>query len=85
MPYDIDHDPYTDDSTGVLRNLLGLETLEALNEAEAQITSVEITTLLIEDLPPLSKFNPDLLLSIHRKIFGEIYAWAVAPRSDEVT
>ncbi len=81
MPYDVGKDPYLDRSTGILRNLLGIKTQAELDKAEAQISFVQISTLTIEDKPPLEGFNWELLCKVHHDIFNEIYDWAGQPRT----
>lgn len=71
--------------TGILRNLLCITTQAALDDAEAQITSVEITTLILEGKPPLQEFNWGLLKSIHKALFSEVYDWAGQARTIEIS
>ena len=85
MPYDVGADPYTDKVTGILQNLLGISSQDELDTAEAEITSVEISTLMIEDKPSIADFNWELLCAIHKRLFGEIYEWAGKPRTVEIT
>jgi cell filamentation protein len=87
MPYEAGKDPYLDPVTGVLRNLLGITTQEALEGAEADITTVEIVALTGEDLPILldEYFNADLLREVHRQLFGGIYDWAGELRTVELS
>ncbi len=75
MPYDVANDPYFDPETGILRNLLKISTQRELDQAEAEITSVEISTILIES-PAITVFDLELLCEIHTQVFAHIYDWA---------
>lgn len=85
MPYDVGRDPYINKSTGVLRNLLGMTTQKELDKAEADITTVHISTLIVEDKPELEEFNWEFLCRLHEDIFREIYDWAGQPRTIELS
>jgi len=76
MPYDINNDPYIDPKTGVLRNLLDISNEGDLEYAEAQLTTIEISTLLIENSSKLVNFDLSLLCKINKQLFNEIYDWA---------
>jgi len=67
MPYNIKNDPYINPQTGMLRNLLGIDQKLALENAEAQITSVEISALLIDDPSVIVDFDSNLLCKIHKQ------------------
>jgi cell filamentation protein len=85
MPYDVDKDPYLDKDTGILRNLLGLTTQDALDDAEAQITYVESIALVTNNSLRPEQFNTGLFKSIHRQLFKSIYDWAGELRSVELS
>ena len=76
MPYTIKNDPYINRQTGIFRNLLGIDQKLALENAEAQITSVEISALLIDNSSVVVDFDSNLLCKIHKQLFSEIYDWA---------
>lgn len=76
MPYNIKNDPYINSKTGVLHNLLGIDNEHDLESAEAQITSVEISALLMGDSLLSVDFDVNLLCRIHELLFSEIYDWA---------
>jgi cell filamentation protein len=76
MPYDIQNDPYINPQTGVLYNLLNIDNEYNLENAEAQITSVEISALLVEGSSVIVGFDIDSLCKIHELLFGEIFDWA---------
>jgi cell filamentation protein len=85
MPYDVDKDPYLDKNTGVLRNLLGITTQDALDDAEAQVTYVESVALTTNNSLRPDQFNASLLKSIHRQLFKSIYDWAGELRTVELS
>ncbi|SRR6266540_1140982 len=85
MAYDVGKDPYLDKESGVLRNLLNLKTERELDDAEARLTSVEITLLTSENVPPYDEFDVELFLSVHRQLFKEIYDWAGDLRTTELS
>lgn len=67
-------DPYTDPTTGILRNLAGATTQGGLDQIEADV--VEARTV---DLPKQTiKTTGDLieLRAIHRYLFQDVYDWA---------
>lgn len=85
MAYDAANDPYIDQSTGVLRNKLGITSEEELGPAEAEITYVVIATI---ELPPsytISDFTHPLFLQIHKEIFSPIYEWAGEIRTIDIS
>ena len=67
MPYTIKNDPYINRQTGIFRNLLGIDQKLALENAEAQITSVEISALLIDNSSVVVDFDSNLLCKIHKQ------------------
>ncbi len=75
MSYDVANDPYFNPDTGVLHNLLNIKTQSELEQVEAEITSVEISTILIES-PAITVFDLELLREIHKQVFSHIYDWA---------
>jgi cell filamentation protein len=85
MAYDVDKDPYLDKESGVLRNLLNIKTEQELEDAEARLTSVEITLLTSENVSPYDEFDVELFLSVHRQLFKEIYDWAGELRTIELS
>ena len=83
MPYNSDPDRYTDFGTGVLKNLLGITTIEELEEAEADITAAAIAA--IPEEPPLGNFDLEHLQNIHWELFNAIYEWAGEIRDVEIS
>jgi cell filamentation protein len=85
MQYDVGKDPYTNESTGILLNLLGITTQTELDKAEAAITTVEISALLIDGGLLPEECNWNLLLHIHTQLFKEIYEWAGKTREVRIS
>ncbi|WP_020015802.1 Fic/DOC family protein [Promicromonospora sukumoe] len=76
------HDPYTDPSTGVLRNHLGLTSQTALNAAEADLTwarATQLSTRRIRATNDLAEF-----CAIHRHLFQDVYDWAGKIRTVDI-
>jgi cell filamentation protein len=67
-------DPYADPVTRVLSNKLGLDTAEELAAAEREITHAAL--ILLGESPVHPSYDLSHLCAIHRRIFGDIYAWA---------
>lgn len=82
LSYASNPDHYIDFETGVLKNLLGITTVEKLEEAEADITAAIIATAPEE--PPLGAFDLEHLQNIHWELFNAIYDWAGEIRDVEV-
>jgi len=76
------NDPYTDPSTGVLRNHLGLSSQAALDAAEADLTwarATQLPTRRIEATNDLAE-----LRAIHRHLFQDVYDWAGKVRTVDI-
>lgn len=76
------HDPYTDPSTGVLRNKLGLSSQDALNAAEADLTWARATQLPSRRIRATNDLAE--LRAIHRHLFQDIYDWAGKIRTVDI-
>lgn len=83
MPYELESDPYVDPDTGILQNLLGIESADYLEKAEADITAAAIALLDERHVP--GNFDLTHLQNIHRELFGQIYPWAGELRTVEIT
>jgi len=73
------HDPYLDPKTGLLRNLVGAQTEDELEQAEADFSyyrNIELSAVAIPDI-----FDFDRLSFIHHYLFQDVYDWAGAVRS----
>jgi cell filamentation protein len=67
-------DPYTDQTTGILRNKLGLTAAADLEAAEREITHAAL--IWLRESPVQATWDLPHLCAIHRRIFGDIYEWA---------
>lgn len=70
----MNHDPYTDPVSGVLRNRLGITDEERLRRAEAGLSFAALADLGTRTLP--GGYDLPHLREFHREIFGDIYPWA---------
>jgi cell filamentation protein len=76
------NDPYLDPSTGVLHNLVGARTPDALAEAEADLVVARAAQLAFRPVAPtcdLAEFR-----AIHRHLFQDLYAWAGEVRKVDI-
>lgn len=85
MPYEVSDDPYIDQKTGILRNLLGATSQLQLDDAEARTVSVEAVLLTTEDQYSPEDFTLGLFMSVHKQLFGSIYDWAGELRTVDVS
>ena len=85
MPYAVGKDPYLDEKTGVLRNLLGKTTSESLEAAEADIVWSEISIILHQTDLTFTDLTLDLFLGLHKQLFSSIYDWAGQLRTVEIS
>lgn len=74
--YDAGSDPYTDKATGILRNKFGITDQNELDDAESDITSLEIVGLMVNGMPLNSAISFEVMKKIHKQLFGDIYTWA---------
>lgn len=77
-----DTDPYIDPATGILKNLLGINTGRKLAVVEADISAVVLASL--RETPISGNFDLPHLRDIHWEIFNILYAWAGELRRVEV-
>jgi cell filamentation protein len=75
-------DPYLDQETGILRNLLGIKEQLALERLESNFSFLRSAQLL--ELNTNGNFDLIHLQSIHRLLFGDIYDWAGESRQVEI-
>lgn len=75
-------DPYLYDDVNTLINLADIKDSELLRKAEADITSIAMVG--VYNLK-YDKFDTETLQDIHKKIFGQIYAWAGEFRTIQMT
>lgn len=67
-------DPYLDPDTGLLRNLVGARTKEALDTAEGALTYLRAAELQVR--PVGATGDLDEFRAIHRRLFQDVYPWA---------
>ncbi len=84
MTYRARKDPYTDQTTHTLKNLLGITDQEHLEKVEAQLTATAIAILTIDESYMPEDCTYELFLDIHRQLFGDIYEWAGQLRTIEI-
>jgi cell filamentation protein len=72
-------DPYSDRSTGVFHNRLGILDAETLRRVEADLTYAAVAELEVRALP--GAYDLAHLQAFHLEIFGDLYAWAGQLRS----
>lgn len=73
-------DPYIDQKTNVLRNLVGAKTYAELRRAEGDI--VALAEIGIDDISHTADLTE--LCAIHRRLFGKIYEWAGELRTVDI-
>lgn len=67
-------DPYLDPDTGLLRNLIGARTQDALDMAEGALSYIRAAEL--QACPVRATGNLDEFRAIHRQLFQDVYPWA---------
>jgi cell filamentation protein len=75
-------DPYVDQTTGLLKNLLGATTNEDLAEREAQIVFANQLELESVAIPRTNNFDEVFL--IHKQLFKDVYEWAGKIRTVDI-
>lgn len=74
--YDVATDPYLDQASGVLRNKFNITSQQALDDAESDITTLEIAGLAVNGFPFTEDVSLDTYTQIHKQLFYDIYDWA---------
>lgn len=67
-------DPYIDPSMGILRNLVGADTRDALSAAEGDLVFARLVQLT--ERPPAGTGDLVELQAIHRQLFQDVFEWA---------
>jgi cell filamentation protein len=75
-------DKYTDKTTGVMINLLGITNKEKLSEVEHYITAAKETEILQHN--PKIK-NAASIMTLHKYLFKDIYPWAGELRTVDIS
>jgi cell filamentation protein len=79
--YGMAGDPYCYPGTSILVNLLDLRDERSLNDAERDLSFR--SAVVLEFIPP--PYDLSYLQSIHRTLFGEVYAWAGELRAVDIS
>ncbi|WP_414493726.1 Fic/DOC family protein [Stenotrophomonas maltophilia] len=79
--YDSSNDHYCFAGTTVLKNRLGITSMDALEIAEQEITS--LTHRSVDYAAP--PYTLDTLKRLHLALFGEIYEWAGSVRTVDIS
>jgi len=75
-------DPYIDPATGILRNLVGAETREALSTAEGDLVFARLVQLT--ERPPVGSGDLAELQAINRELFQDVFDWAGELRTVDI-
>lgn len=67
-------DPYVYPGTNILRNILGIQDRQTLDDAEADYVSLRLRELA--ENPLEGSYDVDHLAEMHKYIFQDIYEWA---------
>jgi len=76
-------DPYTDPRTGILRNKVGATDQATLDAREVEFTTARTLELTLR--PERGGFDLAHLRRIHARLFGDVYDWAGALRSVDIS
>lgn len=76
-------DPYTDPTTGILRNRIGARTQAALDRAEGGLSVFRLVELG-ERYPIRASGDLEELRGIHRHLFQDLYEWAGQVRTVDI-
>lgn len=76
-------DPYVDEETGILKNLLGCRTEDELSLKERELSYLRQTELWLHPVEPT--FDLAHLQAIHRHLFQDVYSWAGRLRTIDIS
>lgn len=76
-------DPYIDPETGILRNKVGARSQRDLDAAEADLAAYRTLELFQRPIKPTGDL--DELRAIHRHLFQDVYQWAGALRTVDIS
>jgi cell filamentation protein len=76
-------DPYVDEETGILKNLLGCRTEEELSLKERELSYLRQTELWLHPIEPT--FDLAHLQAIHQHLFQDAYSWAGRLRTIDIS
>ncbi|MBW3087244.1 Fic family protein [Bifidobacterium sp. 82T24] len=83
MPDELFVDPYIDQRTGILGNLVGASTYDELRNAEGEFVALRMNEFLSKPIPRVTGTLDDFCM-LHRALFQDIYAWAGRIRTVEI-
>lgn len=75
-------DPYVDQQSGVLHNLIGAASQSSLNDAEADLTYARATQIWKQRIPRTNDLTE--LRAVHRHLFQDVYDWAGQIRTVDI-
>lgn len=79
--YGVGQDPYCYPGTGILQNLLDLQSETELEAAEVELTSFRLSIFI----PDFDNLTFSYLCSIHRHLFQDLYIWAGEIRTVDIS
>lgn len=79
--YDAAGDHYCYPDTSVLKNKLNIKDLDTLEDAEREITEIQINEVVYHTPP----YNLDYLKSLHKTLFSSLYDWAGTTRTIDIS
>lgn len=75
-------DPYIDPATGILRNLVGAQTRDALSTAEGDLVFARLVQLTEQPVSGTGDLGE--LQEIHRRLFQDVFDWAGELRTVDI-
>jgi cell filamentation protein len=75
-------DPYLYDDCDVLRNKLNIKDSSILDKAEVDISCNALHDISVSPIP--GEYDFAHFCAFHRRIFGDVYAWAGTPRTIQI-
>lgn len=78
-----DNDPYIDPKTGILKNRLGIKDQNTLGRVEATFATARAFEMVRK--PVQGNFDLAHMQAIHKKLFGDVYAWAGQLRTVDIS
>lgn len=68
--------PYLVTGTPVLRNNFGIRDSEQLRQLEFAATASRLLQVHLRATPPVRRLDADHIRTLHRDVFGDVFAWA---------
>jgi len=79
--YDSAHDHYCYTESATLKNKLNIRDINELEAAESEITALTIAKISFRSPP----YNLEYMKLLHRQLFSDLYEWAGAIRSVDIS